>query len=196
MKFDWRTTVVAACTREQRVGHLATVHAGLLPKVGWPPPGQRHRYSLENVMSAVIYFYLVDAPYGDFSNCVPFPILIDKALWPTSEHYFEAAKFLSTTHQDTIRTTVSPMTAARIGRDRTLPLRSDWDAVKDDVMRKSLYAKFTHHPELHELLSFTGDAKIVDPTRNDSYWADAGTGKNMLGILLMELRDILRNRGS
>lgn len=40
----------------------------------------------------------------------------------------------------------------------------------------------------------TGDAELIEHTKNDSYWGDGGdgTGKNRLGQLLMELRAELR----
>ena len=86
------------------------------------------------------------------------------------------------------------MNAARMGRNRKLPLRRDWESVKDNVMREALRAKFTQHPQLQSLLLETGDAVLVEHTTNDGYWADGGdgTGKNRLGILLMELRAALR----
>ena len=42
----------------------------------------------------------------------------------------------------------------------------------------------------------TGDAKLIEHTRNDKYWADAGdgSGKNMLGILLMKVREELESK--
>lgn len=41
----------------------------------------------------------------------------------------------------------------------------------------------------------TGDKHIVEHTKNDFYWADGGSGngKNMLGILLMKLRDEIKD---
>jgi predicted NAD-dependent protein-ADP-ribosyltransferase YbiA (DUF1768 family) len=46
---------------------------------------------------------------------------------------------------------------------------------------------------MEELLN-TGDLKLIEHTQNDRYWADGldGSGKNMLGILLMRLREELR----
>jgi predicted NAD-dependent protein-ADP-ribosyltransferase YbiA (DUF1768 family) len=47
------------------------------------------------------------------------------------------------------------------------------------------------------MVSFpTGNAELVEHTTNDHYWADGGdgTGRNMLGVLLMELRAELRQR--
>ncbi|QDV67688.1 Swarming motility protein YbiA [Rosistilla carotiformis] len=141
-------------------------------------------------MPETINFYLVDDEYGAFSNFAAYPIELDGATWPTTEHYFQAQKFAGTQHAEEIRLVESPMKAARMGRDRQRPLRSDWEDVKDDIMRVALYAKFTQHPDLRELLLGTGDAMIVEHTKNDGYWGDGGdgTGRNMLGQMLVELR--------
>jgi N-glycosidase YbiA len=110
--------------------------------------------------------------------------------WPTSEHYFQAQKFAGTEREEEIRFANSPSTAARLGRSRSRPLRADWETVKDDVMCRALQAKFEQHPKLKALLLSTGNAELVEHTRNDNYWADGGdgTGQNLLGKLLMELR--------
>jgi N-glycosidase YbiA len=145
-------------------------------------------------MKQVIQFYSVSAEYGEFSNFAAFPVTLKGNVWPTSEHYFQAQKFAGAEHGEAIRKTRSPMIAARMGRDRKKPLRRDWETVKDDIMRDAVRAKFTQHPELLSLLLATADAQLVEHTVNDSYWGDAGdgSGKNMLGRILMELRDQLR----
>ncbi len=139
-----------------------------------------------------IYFYRVEDEYGEFSNFAAFPIVVDGKSWPTSEHYFQAQKFIATDPAwfGAIRKANSPGISARMGRDRKHPLRRDWEAVKDDVMRRALAAKFEQHPELTTLLLATGDQLLVEHTTNDSYWGDGGdgSGKNMLGRLLVELR--------
>jgi ribA/ribD-fused uncharacterized protein len=137
-----------------------------------------------------ILFYRVDEPYGEFSNFAPYPIKLNGRTWPTSEHYFQAQKFAGTEHEQAVRKAKSPMTAAHLGRSRKLPLRRDLESVKDQVMREALRAKFTQYPELTSLLLATGDAKLVEHTEKDRYWGDGGdgSGKNRLGILLMELR--------
>ena len=144
--------------------------------------------------SRTIHFYATGDAYGEFSNFAAFPIRVDGVTWPTSEHYFQGQKFAGTEHAEAIRTTRSPMIAARMGRDRKRPLRADWEAVKDDVMLAALRAKFSQHPRLASLLLATGDAVLVEHTTNDSYWADGGdgTGKNMLGLLLMQVRTELQ----
>ena len=142
----------------------------------------------------VIRFYRPTDPWGEFSNFSPHQVSLDGRPWPTSEHRFQAQKFAGTPYEEEIRLAPTPMDAARLGRDRTRGLRKDWYAVRDAVMREVLVAKFTQHPDLLELLLSTGDALLVEHTRNDRYWADGGdgSGSNRLGLLLMELREQLR----
>ena len=148
-------------------------------------------------MTGVIEFYGVGEPYGEFSNFAPFPIFLQGKRWPTSEHYFQAQKFAGTPHEEEVRRVKKPMIAAQMGRDRQRPLRRDWEAVKDNVMLAALRAKFTQHSDLRALLLETGDARLVEHTANDSYWADGGdgSGKNRLGELLMRVREELRAAG-
>jgi N-glycosidase YbiA len=148
-------------------------------------------------MADVINFYRVNDPYGCFSNFSPHPVFIG-TMWPTNEHYFQAQKFLGQPEPYmAILMDPSPMNAARIGRDRHWNLRPDWEDVKVDIMRTALGAKVTQHAVVRETLLSTGNATIVEHTVNDSYWADGGdgTGLNMLGLLLMEIRDTLTADG-
>ncbi len=61
-------------------------------------------------------------------------------------------------------------------------------------MMDALRAKFTQHGRCQRMLLATGEAELVEHTRNDFYWADGGdgTGRNRLGVLLMQLRAELR----
>ncbi len=145
-------------------------------------------------VSGVVKFYSVGDEFGEFSNFAAYPISLDGEQWPTSEHYFQAQKFHDRKYRQKIRTANTPMLAASLGRDRKQKLRRDWDAVKVGVMRAAVLAKFTQHADLRLLLLSTGDAKLVEHTENDDYWGDGGdgSGKNMLGRILMQVRDLLR----
>lgn len=145
-------------------------------------------------MPNTINFYSVSDPFGEFSNFAAYPIKLKGKIWPTSEHYFQAMKFLNARHQEAIRDVKSPMIAARMGRDRKRPLRRDWESAKDSVMRDAVLAKFTQHESLRALLLSTGDATLVEHTTNDSYWGDGGdgSGRNRLGGILMSVREQLR----
>ena len=142
----------------------------------------------------VINFDSTTGDYGCFSNFSRHPIHLKGKRWPTSEHYFQAQKFADTDHEEAVRLCKTAREAANMGRSRKLPLREDWEAVKDEVMLEALRAKFTQHEDLEATLLGTGDARLVEHTANDSYWADGGdgSGKNRLGQLLMQLRDELR----
>lgn len=149
-------------------------------------------------MAEVIYFYSVSDDFGCFSNFSPHPVRIGGKLWPTSEHYFQAQKFKEVEYREKIRKVNSPMIAARMGRDRKKMLRRDWESVKVGIMREVVRAKFTQHDDLRQILLSTGDAKIVEHTERDSYWGDGGdgSGKNVLGRILMEIRDELNKDGT
>ena len=142
----------------------------------------------------VVNFYSVSDDFGQFSNFAPFPISLDGERWPTTEHYFQAQKFEDEAYRRKIRGTPSPMQAARLGRDRKQALRRDWESAKDGIMRKAVLAKFAQHEELRALLLSTGDAMLVEHTANDGYWGDGGdgSGRNMLGQILMQVRAELR----
>ncbi|MEM6856150.1 MAG: NADAR family protein [Planctomycetota bacterium] len=144
-------------------------------------------------MSETIRFYSVSDEYGEFSNFARYPILLNKKRWPTVEHYFQAQKFDDSQSREQIRKANSPSIAARLGRDRKKKLRRDWESRKVKVMRDAVEAKFRQHDELGQLLVSTGEAKLVEHTENDSYWGDGGdgSGKNMLGRILMDVRQLL-----
>jgi ribA/ribD-fused uncharacterized protein len=88
----------------------------------------------------------------------------------------------------------SPHEAAQRGRDRSRPLRKDWEQIKDTIMFTAIALKAQQNPHFKEKLIGTGDAEIVEDSPIDGYWGTGkdGTGKNMLGKLLMELRDTLK----
>ena len=142
-----------------------------------------------------IKFYKVHDDYGFMSNFAPYPISDGSKIWPTSEHYFQAQKFLIPEIQEKIRQIASPMDAALEGRNRQNPLRSDWEEVKDEVMHQALRMKFSQNPEIAKELLATRDAIIIEHTQNDAYWADSGdgSGKNKLGLLLIQVREELKN---
>lgn len=141
-----------------------------------------------------IYFYSTRSEYGSFSNFSHHGFELDGEHWLTTEHYFQAQKFPETEHCEQIRQAKTPKDAAKMGRERSRPLRQDWEKVKDDIMRKAVLCKFETHADIREILLATGDEEIVENAPGDYYWGCGkdGSGKNMLGQILMEVREILR----
>lgn len=140
-----------------------------------------------------IHFYKINDKYGCFSNFSHYGFELDGKWWMTSEHYFQAQKFCGTQYEEVIRLLDNPMKAAEMGRNRDFPLRADWEQVKDDVMRKAVLAKFVQNEEIKEVLLSTDQEIIIENTTNDYYWGCGKdeSGKNMLGNILMEVREKL-----
>ncbi|RXE57724.1 NADAR family protein [Acetivibrio mesophilus] len=141
-----------------------------------------------------IMFYKVNDENGCFSNFSKHGFELNGKYWSTSEHYFQAMKFAGTEYEEEIRLSATPMEAAKRGRDRNKPLRKDWEQVKDGIMREAVLEKFKTHADIREILISTGDEEIIEKTTDDYYWGcgSDGTGKNMLGKILMEVRAILK----
>jgi len=141
----------------------------------------------------VIQFYERDKPYFEFSNFADYPIYLDDEKWKTTEHYFQAHKFTYPKMMEQIAAQPTPRAAFDEARRCNHVKRSDWEQVKDDVMRRALAAKFTQHLDLQKLLINTEDAILIEHTPNDNYWGDGGGGgQNKLGCMLMELRSQLK----
>ena len=142
-----------------------------------------------------IYFYSPRFEYGALSNFSFHGFKAEGFYWKTSEHYFQAHKFVNSPyHFNRVLKAKTPSEAAIIGRDRTLPLRSDWEFVKESVMKKGLLAKFRQNNNIKKLLLSTDNKELVEKTTTDYYWGCGSnkTGKNMLGKLLMTVRDQLK----
>src|SRR5260221_4882937 len=75
----------------------------------------------------VIRFGSLREDYGFFSNFAPTPIVLRGKTWSTVEHFFQAQKCSGTVHEEAIRLARAPTIAARMGRSRQRPLRSDWE---------------------------------------------------------------------
>lgn len=118
----------------------------------------------------------------------------------SAQSFYQAHKFatvdspVSRAIFDAILGASTPEAAARLGRlsQRSTPaaVRPDWQQAKVDVMRTALRAKFTQHAAARALLLATGTALLVEASPNDYVWGEGldGTGENLLGKLLMELR--------
>jgi hypothetical protein len=143
-----------------------------------------------------VYFYAQTDAYSEFSNFAPYGIAMDDAWWRTVEHYFQAQKFHDAAYRERIRLSNKPKDAKALGMTRDIPLRPDWEEVKDAIMLEAVTVKFQTHEELAELLLSTGERMIVENAPMDGYWGCGpdGNGLNKLGRILMQVRDKLRAR--
>lgn len=141
-----------------------------------------------------LYFYTKSGPHFALSNFAPYGLQMEGRYWPTVEHFFQAQKFLDTAYQERIRKVSSPKEARALGQSRAVPIRPDWDTVRDTVMLQALRLKFAP-PELRKLLLETGERALVEASPFDHYWGAGqdGSGQNRLGVLLQQVRAELRD---
>lgn len=131
-----------------------------------------------------------------FSNFSDQQVIMIGLAFPTSEHYFQYMKFVTTDPNwaEQIRVSPNPTVCKKMGGSRAHPLRADWEEVKDQVMKDVLIAKAEQHKIFRDELLSTGNATIIEASPYDYYWGEGkdGSGKNMLGVLLMEVREELK----
>lgn len=75
---------------------------------------------------------------------------------------------------------------------RKIPITTpNWDTARVDAMRKAVQAKFDNNADLMKMLQDTGvDYISEDNDWGDTFWGmSGGKGKNMLGNILMDIRD-------
>ncbi|EAN94027.1 hypothetical protein C3747_10g328 [Trypanosoma cruzi] len=145
----------------------------------------------------VVRFHDVhEVPYGVFSPLSPHPIVIRHKQYPSVHHYFLTERFRDAPVTAALRSATSVWELDRLVKEaeRTGSQREDWNRVKVDVMLLGNYMKFKQNEAVRSLLLETGDKLIIDHTTSDDFWGDRGdgSGKNLLGVILMAVRDRLR----
>ena len=141
-----------------------------------------------------IIFCKIKEPYGEFSNFYPVTFTIGSKDYKSVEHFYQSQKFKNTKWEEYIRNQNKPFEAAREGRRKDLPLRIKWEEIKLLVMRQALIAKFRIE-RFRNLLLSTGTTELVEYSKKDYFWGrnEDGAGYNMLGKMLMEMREEIKN---
>jgi type I restriction enzyme S subunit len=143
--------------------------------------------------------------FGGLSNMAAgFPISVNGVRILTSEALYQACRFPHLPQvQRLIIQQSSPMTAKMKSKPHRKDSRPDWERVRVKVMRWCLRVKLAQNwNEFSRLLLETGDRAIVEESRKDDFWgakvvdADTLSGMNVLGRLLMELREEIKHGGS
>lgn len=135
----------------------------------------------------------IDSFRGDYfflSNFYEAPVSYDGLTYKNNEAAFQAQK-TNAKDRHTF-TDLSASEAKRLGR--IVILRRDWEHVKVKIMYEIVKAKFEQNPDLRIKLLNTGDAELEEGnTWGDRIWGTVnGSGQNLLGKILMQVRDELR----
>ncbi len=148
--------------------------------------------------------------YSFFSNFFPVIITINGSEYPHVEAYYQSRKSDNPEYHKRVLHNKSPAWAKYVGDSRIgspyiskkswfkkhpEDLRKDWSEIRIEVMKRALYAKFRQHKLLLLSLINTMDAELIEDSEKDPFWGIGidGKGKNMLGVLLMELMNGFQN---
>jgi len=143
--------------------------------------------------------FVFDDDYFYLSNFYFCDVEYEGVMYPSSEHAFQAAKTKDQEDRLRIKGLRSPDEAKWFGQKVTL--REDWEHIKHNIMLEILRDKFTRHEYLKKALLSTGDKILIEGNSwHDNYWGkcicpkcmkNGKAGRNMLGILLMNVRQEL-----
>ena len=135
-----------------------------------------------------------------FSNFKEFddPLVHQGIKYLTPENYYQAMKLPDDDLK--MRREIAAETPGRAKRlAAKMDLRPDWDNIKLQVMETALRYKFAPGTSWHDKLMATDEEEIVEwNVWHDQVWGKctcqgcAGVGQNLLGNLLMKLRNEYR----
>lgn len=170
-------------------------------------------------MHQAIEFYRAnEKPYGAFSNLYRRSIEIAGTSFPTVEHAYQSLKPRDHRVKEWLMAAPAPSLVALCAHalpsedidpaqimaraaDALLGFhtRPGWSRLRYPWMLDCLRAKFSQHPDLHDLLLSTGDAVLIESGRIDDdagrRWGIVnGRGQNYLGRMLMRIRAELDGR--
>lgn len=141
-----------------------------------------------------IHFYKEQGPYGYLASYAPYGFVKDGIYWKTTEHYYQAQKFMDTDLKIRIAFAETPKLASKLGRNRSYKIKEKWDLIRRDVMFEAVYLKFKVNYEIASLLVATQEEYIIEDTVKENYWGcgPTGNGENRYGEILCEVREIIK----
>lgn len=153
--------------------------------------------------------------YQFLSNFYLVSIDTGMRIYDSVEHYYQAMKSwpgvlvkigtITKIEENTTKKTVrqwiseSPTPGEAKRRGRKINLRSDWEDIKIPIMKWGLQQKFTQETLAKNLLETHNKILIEGNWWHDNFWGECKCnkckntlGENMLGKLLMEVRNELK----
>lgn len=138
----------------------------------------------------------------------PSPFTVDGTTFPTAEHYMMWHKAMLFGDADVASRVLEarhPNRAKTLGRQVNGFDEERWVAARYDIVVAGSVAKFGQNAELKAFLLGTGDRVLVEASPLDRVWGiglaanderaskpDRWLGLNLLGLALMDAREILR----
>ena len=159
----------------------------------------------------IICFHNPDEPNGYLSNWWYSSFIVNGITFNSSEQYMMYCKAITFGDMETAQQILKTRSFSKmkaLGRAVQGYDDSVWSSVRYNVVKQGVLQKFIQNPELaHQLIS-TGDNVLAECAVKDRIWAiglsmtdpkrfDIGSwrGQNLLGKILMEVREELRSMG-
>ena len=145
-----------------------------------------------------IAFNKTDEAWGVLGNFAATPLVVDGVVFDCTEKLFQVMKFTDPAARKAVYARKGmPIKWTAKGLERNGFRRPDWGGILLDVLKFCLMTKYAQCETFRTELARTGDRFIVEKAHGcaDTYSArlsDDGTtwsGGNLMGRLLMELRD-------
>lgn len=141
-----------------------------------------------------IYFYRATGKYGFLSNLFKKALIFEDREFSTGEHAYIYGKIKDEEIKEWVMNAPKPHLVSIVGHGLfSWDIVENWSKIKVDRMYKVLRVKFSDE-ELRQKLLDTGDAILIENSKTDPFWGigKKGNGKNMLGMLLMKVREEIR----
>ncbi|MBE6495906.1 MAG: NADAR family protein [Methanobrevibacter thaueri] len=155
----------------------------------------------------LVGFHNPDEENGYLSNWHLSRFEVDGIEYSSMEQYMmhqKAIYFKDDAIADEIMDTDDPRVIKELGRKVSNFNSSYWNGIRQIVVYRGLYAKFSQNDELAEKLKSTGDAVLAECSYGDRIWAigismddddrfdiSKWKGQNLLGYALMMVREQL-----
>lgn len=148
--------------------------------------------------SEVASFLRTSETFGAFSNMhAGYPMRIGDLELPSTEALYQALRYPHLPDfQREIIEQEKPVLSKRHAYKRIKETRADWLDVNFKIMRYAIELKCASYPErMRDLFEKTQGKPIVEISNKDDFWGtflrgDVLQGKNVLGRLLMERREL------
>jgi ribA/ribD-fused uncharacterized protein len=150
----------------------------------------------------VRFYRASERPYGVLSNLYRRSMEFEGETFPTAEHAYQAGKPRRPEVREWLLAAPSPSLLAGAAHSLSYwDIAPGWSRGRRERMRRVVGAKFRQHADLAEILLATGDARIVEAATVDNEvnrrWGKVnGKGSNWLGLILMEVREQLREEST
>lgn len=160
-------------------------------------------------LNSIVYFYHEYEDYGCFSNWYQAEFFYHNRLYSSVEQFMMYHKVMMFGQRELAKQIMdsnNPAEIKKLGRTKFPEFNAEvWDKTCYAIVKRGVRAKFAQNDELLEELLSTGNKTLAEASASDLKWgvgiaiddparymASKWPGQNLLGKILMEVRDELR----